>query len=167
MSAETDIVDLCEACIRAVRHTTQIELDFSAETLPVLDHYARHSGVPQAEILELLGPLCGAYFGEVVRRTIGDARWSAPSDDLAAWRLQFLGSELQFNPVGMALEVITEEPADGWGAHLQAPKHHQKALADAIHVFGRVSEQDYYRFTVRHEVIEQAYLRLGGPQLLS
>ena len=64
--------ELAEACVGYVLGAVGVPLDYTPDTLPLLDHYLRT--VPEnaaGEVLALIAPAAGAYFGEVVRRTIG------------------------------------------------------------------------------------------------
>lgn len=146
--------------MRAVEAAVGIPLDYTQDTLPLLDHYA--SSVPdsaRSEVLALVAPMCGAYFGEVVRHHLPDARWHAPEAH-RAWRLEFHDCFLHFNPVGVALEAIGGAPAAGWSAHLSTLDRHQALVAAALERLGGVGRRDYYRFAVRFEVIETAHASL-------
>jgi len=160
METHPGIRDLTIACVTSVKNATGLELDLSQETLPVLDHYAELVDSPQEEIVSLLAPMCGAYFGELLRRTFDDGDWQWEPEEHRHWRLDFKRSPLSLNPVGVALEVLTRTDAGGWGAHLQAPSHLVPRLERALAVLGEVSEEDYFRFAVRFEGIEQAYRAL-------
>lgn len=153
----TEVLDLANSCVAAVQKAVGVELDFTQDTLPVLDHYAQIESSDDDEILALVAPMLGAYFGEVIRRTVGPAEWSCPNDAHAEWRLQFDRMSLRFNPVGLALEVLTGEDAGAWGANLQMEKADRPLVESALAAYGDVSEEDYYRFSVRFEGIEQAY----------
>ena len=53
----------------AVADHGEVELDYTQDTLPILDHYI--SIIPDRtseDVLGLVVPMLGAYFGEVVRR---------------------------------------------------------------------------------------------------
>ena len=160
--APEHVEDLATACMASVQATVGVELDLTAETLSILDHYAHEVlNVSDEEILRLTAPMCGAYFGEVLRRRFGRLRWHAPKDDLANWRLELEPAFLYFNPVGIALEVITEADASGWQPHLGLRPEERAEVERAIALFGEARERDYYSFAVRSEVIEQAIEALG------
>ncbi len=147
--------DLATACVASVRSTLSFDLDFTPDTLAVLDHYAKEVvNEEEGAILQLVAPMCGAYFGEVVRRELGAARWHAPSDAYRLWRLELETSFLHFNPLGIALEVIQGEDAPGWYAHLQFLDDDQSLVASTTKNLGAVRAEDYYRFTVRQEVVQ-------------
>jgi hypothetical protein len=150
------IIDLVAACRLAVRQVTGVDLDFTQDTLPLLDHYVGQVGTSREEIVGLVAPMCGAYFGEVLRRTLAPARWEIPEGaEPSAYRLQFEPVFLELNPLGMALEAILQAPADGWGAHLEVRAADRALVESAVELFGDVRDDDYYRFGVRFEVVEQ------------
>ncbi len=150
------IIDLVAGCRLAVRQVVGVDLDFTQDTLPLLDHYASQAKGSKEEIAMLVAPMCGAYFGEVLRRTLGPARWDAPEGaDPSDVRLQFEQVFLELNPMGMALEAVLRMPVEGWGAHLHVRPEDRQAVSDAIELLGEVREEDYYRFGVRFEVVEQ------------
>lgn len=159
--SDSTVKDLAIACVAAVKDTVGVELDFTQDTLPLLDHYARTADVPNDDLLELFGPMCGAYFGEVVARTMGSSRWVTPVDAPERWRLEFGDCFLHFNPVGVAVEALTQRQAEGWGAHLQMLKEDDKAVKAAVGVYGEIRDDDYFRFSIRFEVIEQVHTTLS------
>lgn len=153
-------MDLTVACVTSVKNATGLELDLTQDTLPVLDHYAGLANSPRDEVVSLLAPMCGAYFGEVVRRELGDGEWQIDAKEHAQWRLTFSHCSLAFNPIGAALEILLRQEVPEWGAHLQTAGVHRLRVEKALEVFGDVRELDYYTFSVRYEAIEQAYRAL-------
>ncbi len=149
------VLELASGCVRFVQQAVGLELDFTAETLPVLDHYVQLAEPERDELLELLAPTAGAYFGEVVRRTLGPARWHAPEADYQRFRIELEDCFLWFNPVGVAIEAILVEPADGWSAHLSLLDEDRPEVEAALERLGEVPEDDYYRFATRYEVLSQ------------
>lgn len=160
MELPQEVIELAGACVVAVQNAVGVELDFSQDTLPVLDHYASMVDSPTDEIISLISPMCGAYFGEVVRRHLGDGHWLCPKDDYTQWRLQFEQCVLELNPIGTAVEVLLKDDAAGWSAHLQTEPGNRATVAQALEVYGSVRELDYYSFGVRFEAVEQAHLSL-------
>jgi hypothetical protein len=160
MSDPAHLDDLAHACVAAVQRSLGIELDFTQDTLPILDHYISMAQGSKAEVIELLAPMAGAYFGEVVRRGVGAARWHAPTTDYHQYRLEFESAFLHFNPLGMVVESVMKAPVEGWMAHLQMlPKDREPVLA-SLEALGGVRDIDYYRLSVRFEAVEQVYLVL-------
>ncbi len=165
--APAEIAQWAATCVKFVREALQLELDYTPDTLPVLDHYVRTKvGEPTEEVQELLTPPLGAYFGEVVRRHIPTARWHAPGDDYRGYRLEFDGFFLHFNPLGVAIEVLEQEDAGGFGAHFQILDEARPALEDALAHRESVSSDDYYSFTIRYETLELLSSLLAGIESL-
>ncbi len=149
--------DLAEGCVRFVERALGITLDYTPETLPLLDHWLRTGEAREKEeVLELAAPAAGAYFGEVVRRALGDARWHAPAGAPAAWRLEYEHVFLSFNPVGVALEAALGEHVEGWATHFQLLPVDRETVEEGLErTGGDVREEDYFRLAVRYEVVEQ------------
>lgn len=160
METESAVMDLTVACVTSVKNATGLELDLTQDTLPVLDHYADLADSPRDEVVSLLAPMCGAYFGEVIRRELADGDWQIGAEGHAQWRLSFDHCSLAFNPIGAALEILLRQDVPEWGAHLQTAPADRLRIEKALDVFGDVRDRDYYTFSVRYEAIEQAYRTL-------
>lgn len=160
METNTAVKDLTVACVTSVKNASGMEVDLSQDTLPILDHYATLLDSPRDEIVSLMAPMCGAYFGELLVRELDDGRWVTDPEDYSAWRLRFDRCSLSFNPIGIALEVLLGQDIPEWGAQLQTAPEDQLRISKALQVYGDVRDRDYYTFTVRFEAIEQAYLGL-------
>jgi hypothetical protein len=160
MEANTAVMDLTVACVTSVKNATGMELDLTQDTLPILDYYAELVDSPRDEMVSLLAPMSGAYFGELLRRQLDDGEWVTDPDDYTEWRLRFERCSLTFNPIGVALEVLLGQDIPDWGAHLRTAPEDQLRIEKALQVFGDVRDRDYYTFSVRFEAIEQAYLGL-------
>jgi len=151
------IRDWAEACRTYVKEALGIELDYKPETLPLLDHYVRTKAQPSTqEVRELLTPTLGAYFGEVVRRNLDadGVRWHAPPGAFEQYRVEFDAFFLCFNPLGVALEVLLGDDAEGYGAHFQLLDQSRPAVEAALAQNDSVSADDYYTFTMRYETLE-------------
>jgi len=150
------IEQLSDGCVRFVQQALNLPLDFTPETLPILDHYVRERGRDgREEISELLAPATGAYFGEVVRRTMGYVRWHCPADDYDGFRLELEPFFLTFNPIGAAVEIIRQGQVAGPGAHFEVLDEARELLKETLNKHARVPTEDYYTFTMRYEVLEQ------------
>ncbi len=165
MSSQTDdetdapqvVLDLADSCVRFVHRTLGITLDYTPDTLPLLDHYLRGAhGVTQEEILSLVAPAAGAYFGEVVRRQLGPSRWHWTSDEFSECRVEFERCFLSFNPIGIAMEAVLRSETEGYGSNLQLLKDEENLVREALErTGGDIDPDDYFRLAVRFEVIEQ------------
>jgi hypothetical protein len=150
------VLDLADSCVRFVKRALRIELDYTPDTLPILDHYLREAqGVERDEVINLLAPAAGAYFGEVVRRHLGPSRWHWVSDDFGECRVEFDRCFLSFNPIGSALEAVLGSEVEGYGSHLALLPEDEGLVRAALARTGEVAEDDFYRLAVRFEVLEQ------------
>ena len=161
------VEDLALGAFRMVKSRLGFELDFSPETLPVLDHAlaelrAEDEGRPSEKTVSVVAPCAGAYFGEVARRSLPGLRWHVPADDYRRWRLEGEAVFLCFNPIGVALEALFRAPVGGWNAHFTLLPAQRAAVKSALEAAGAVREDDYYRLAVRHETLEQALSVLAG-----
>ena len=147
--------ELAGGCVRYVQEALKLELDYSTDTLPLLDHYLSESREdPKPELRGLIAPAAGAYFGELVQRQLGDGRWHCTGDEFEGYRLEFERCFLYFNPIGMALEAMMGEAVEGSGAQIEVLPADRKAVKEALDRLGPVREEDYYRLSVRFEVLE-------------
>ncbi|TFH31984.1 MAG: hypothetical protein E4H00_02395 [Myxococcales bacterium] len=160
METNTAVKDLTIACVTSVKNASRMELDLTQDTLPILDHYAELLDSPRDEIVSLMAPMCGAYFGELLVRELDDGQWMTDPEDYSEWRLRFERCSLSFNPIGIALEVLLGQDIPEWDAQLRTAPEDQLRISKALDVYGDVRDRDYYTFTVRFEAIEQAYLAL-------
>ncbi|GAB5544648.1 MAG: hypothetical protein RLO52_38115 [Sandaracinaceae bacterium] len=168
MSDTSDAVeDLALGAFRLVKEKLGFELDFTAETLPVLDQYLidlrdEDGGTPDEKVVALVAPCCGAYFGEVLRRTLPDLRWHTPKDDYQRWRLEGERVFISLNPIGAVLEALYGKALADWAAHLALLPGDRDAVTRSLEATGPVREEDFHRLAIRHEVTEQALDVLAG-----
>lgn len=162
------IQEWAESCRAFVKEAVGVELDYTPDTLPLLDHYVRVKATadgarrPSTEIRDLLTPPLGAYFGEVVRRSMAGVRWHAPDEDYEAYRLEFDGIFLHFNPLGVSAETLAGDDVEGFGAHFQILDETRGLVESVLSQNEAVTADDYYSFTVRFETLESVVAALLG-----
>lgn len=154
----------CLACIQYVHRATGVVLDFTPDTLPVLDHHLATAREATDDVKQLVTLAAAAYFGEVVRR-LYPARWHCPEDDTDAWRLEFERCFLHFSPVAFAREAIDARDAVEGGAGFSVAADDLDVLRGALDVFGEVTAEDYYRLSTRIEVLGPLVDRLTARAL--
>ncbi|HEY5958813.1 MAG TPA: hypothetical protein VIV60_19765 [Polyangiaceae bacterium] len=151
------IVELVVACVQFVKDALDVELDFTPETLPILDHYlllARQTLTERPELRELIWRFAGAYFGELVRRRY-NGFWHLPSLDVHTWRLQQRQVLLSFNPVGVVAEAIAgAESSEGPTGALRLAHADQERVAERLAVIPPLPEDQYFLLSTRLEVID-------------
>jgi len=142
-----------------VRRAVGVELDFSPETLPVLDHYVsgvRAELVSRPELLLLTVNAVGAYFGEVVRARI-PGFWRLPSANVHDWSVCSSVVFLSINSMGVAYDAIYEgNEHDGPRSMLRVAAEDREYLSRRLETLPPVPEDEFYLFTTRFEVIEVA-----------
>ena len=155
LPAPRHVTELALACMEYVRRSIDAPLDWTPETLPLVDAWIKQArGETREEIVQLIAPAIAAYFGEVVRRAFG-ARWHAPEGAYADWRLEFEGCFLYFNPVGFAVEGLQLEDTEGLGASMAIAEDLVDELREHLESTAPVRVEDYYALTTRFEVIDQ------------
>jgi len=159
------IEQAAHGCADFVQRSLSVPLDFTSETLPILDHYclaARQEIAAQPAALPLLTRAIGAYFGEVLRRE-HTGFWRAPSEDAHDWRICFNHALLAVSPVGMAYDLLCDTTEhDGPSSELQMSPDDRVIVARRLELLGEVDEQDFFRLSTRFDAIEVALAALGA-----
>jgi hypothetical protein len=174
--APPDVESLAERCVAHVKHRLHFELDYTYETLGVLDHFVRlvvadegggtapPRGHPRrAHLVHLLAPTLGAYFGEVVRRAY-PCRWRTDDGDPAEWALEFDEVFLRFNPLGAAAEALMEQPVETWGGALATSPEETPPLAERLDLAPPLPENEFFALSSRYDVLQIAEDWLRGRQ---
>ncbi len=148
------VAELAAACVRFVATRYGATLDFSPETLSLLDHWlgdARAEAKQRPEVTDVVQSAAGAYLGEVIRRQFG-AEWFSEGES-SGWRLFMTTVYCAFNPIGMAREALLLEPAEGWHAHLELDPGERDAVEARLEALPATPEEEYYLPTTRFDVL--------------
>lgn len=151
------VADLAASCVQYVLTKYRVKLDFTPETLGILDQYVRDARADIAikpDAIDLLQSVIGAYLGEVIRRAHFGI-WQADGEQ-DSWRVLMTRVYLTFNPIGMAREALTLEPAEGWHAFAEVDPAEKERLLQRLEAIPPVEEEEYYAPTTRAEVIDIA-----------
>jgi hypothetical protein len=149
-----NVAELAASCVRFVASRYEVALDFTVETLPVVDQYirdARKEIAARPESVALLTASIGAYVGEVMRRRFG-AFWFSDGD-YPGWRLYFTRVYLACNPLGMTLEALSPEEAEGWHAHFEIDPGDSEVVASRLSVFPEVDADVFSLPSTRLEAL--------------
>ena len=148
--------ELALACVAFVRKSVGIDLDFTPDTLPLLDHYLSQAREGKGEVHALVAAAAGAYFGEVIRGQY-PARWALPTqDEHGQWRLEFEKVFLFLQPVAL-VEAILERDADvGFSVRDQD----RPTLSSALELLGEVDEDEFFLLSTRFDVLSSVAERL-------
>lgn len=150
------IIDLCRSLTDFVERAVGLRPDFTAETLPIVDHYIRESrgGIEERPaLLDLTAQAIGAYFGEVVRRAL-TGFWNLPSPNYHDWQLLGKAAFFAFNPIGVGYEVLTRGAHHGPSAELKMAKEDLELVRARLEALPEEREESYFSLSTRFEVIE-------------
>jgi hypothetical protein len=138
-----------------VKRATGLDLDGSVESLAYVDHYLATVGEVSDEMVSLLAPALGAYFGEVIVSHLG-GDWASEGRQPADWSIAIGdGAPLvTFRPVAMAAEALRRDDVEGYDASLVTPPELEGPLDEALSATSPVEESYYYSLTGRLETIE-------------
>lgn len=155
--APDEIAELCAQCVAYVKRAVGLELDFTPDTLSILDHYVslvRTSIEERPALLHLVANSVGAYFGEMVRQKY-DGFWLTESPDVQEWCVCTRSVYFKFNPVGVVHESIAQNsthPGPGGEFHL-APDE-RNLIQERLAAVPAVAADQYYLLSTRMEAIE-------------
>jgi hypothetical protein len=153
--APPEVSDLAAACVRFVAARYGTTLDYAPDTLSFVDQWLRDARAEIArrpEAVELVQSAAGAYLGEVIRRAFG-GEWIIEGP-LSAWRLCLSSVFCAFNPIGMAREALSLEPAEDWHAHFDLDAGERDAIEQRLEALPEVSSDEYYAPSTRFDVVE-------------
>ena len=151
--------DLAEACVKFVERAVGVKLDYTPETLSILDHYlaqARGAAPARPEAVPLLAQSAGAYLGEVVRRR-HPAWWRTDGDDPTFWRVELESVYLSFSPVQIVQDALELPGGEAEGeSRLELTEEDREAVAARLAELPEVEIEEYFAPTTRLEVIDIA-----------
>lgn len=151
------VLEASKACLDYVLRATGVKLDYTPETLSVLDHYlglVRSDNKDRPELVPLIARAVGAYFGEVVR-TLVPSFWRLPSANVVDWQLCASAAFFAFNPIGAAYDALYQSVEhDGPRSLFRVAPEDKDLLAARLEAMPEVPEDEYYLLTTRIEVIE-------------
>lgn len=157
---------LSERCVAHVKQRFGLELDFTTDTLSVLDTFIQtllkdegggetpppgHSA--RTQLTQLLAPSVGCYFGEVLRRSF-ECRWRFLGTAPGTWVIEFERVPLRFNPIQVAAEAFMDEEILGWDGPLATSFDQQDSLQERLEAAPPVPEDEFFFLTTRFEVLQ-------------
>ncbi len=148
------VTELAAACVRFVATRYGAMLDFTPDTLSLVDQWLREARTELAarpEAAEVVQSAAGAYLGEVMRRCFG-GEWFADGDP-SGWRLYLSRVYCAYNPVGMAREALLLETAEGWHAHFELDPGERDAVEARLAALPPAEDDEFYAPTTRFDVL--------------
>jgi hypothetical protein len=166
-----EIQDLADACVRFVERAVGVKLDFTPETLPLLDHYLAGARRVLAEKrseepVEVVAQAAGAYLGEVIRRRF-PSFWVLTPADPAHHKLRFMRLFLTVLPMDFVLSALTFDPngpSQGYGGVELEPEDRDLVMA-RLRDLPEVTEEEFLAPSTRFEVVEIAVDAVTSRQL--
>ncbi len=157
VQAPDQIIELYGLCLEYVKRALGIELDFTDETLPILDHYltiARTDIEGRPELARIVYTAVGAYFGELIRRRV-NGFWSIPNPDYFNWRVCARHVFLSLNPIGAICEALAQsEEHEGPSAEMHLAPEDRELVAERLANAPPVPEGEYYLLSTRLEALD-------------
>lgn len=158
MPQPASLEEFAQSCVRFVEKAVGLTLDFTPETLPVLDHYlrsARDLSAQRPESIPLLTAAAGAYIGELLRRR-HPCTWNQDDDDPMGWFLEFDDHLMTVYPVAIAHVAIAGEDADAEFEVIQFKDDEREVVSAHLAELPAVSAEEYLAPSTRVEVIDIA-----------
>jgi hypothetical protein len=141
--------ELAEQAVAWVRLASTIVLDYTSDTLPLLDHWLSHVPLDQPDTIRLTAAAAGAYFGEVARGTLGGSWRIRDERDPSTWQLVLAGG-IEIAPMGVAAEAILKGPLDDLDGSFDVPAADRGAVEEAL-ADREVPEDEFYSLSGRLE----------------
>jgi len=147
-----NIQEYARQTLEYVESALDFTLDYTGETLPVLDHYLKTVPREEESIIDLVSYSAGAYFGEVVRRELG-GQWLCNSGDPNTWRF-VLPTGIAFSPPGLVGEAICLKETDEHSASFYFPQPLIPHLEVILGRMAEVTEEVYYSLSGRMDTLQ-------------
>jgi hypothetical protein len=164
-AAPSIITELANSCVAYVERALGTRLDFTPETLPLLDHYVKSAAAEarqRPEASGLVARVIGAYLGEVMRRSY-ECWWHPVGDDVAGWQLRFAPVFLALSPFDMAaaaLGIGVQDEALDAGFIIEEDEIND--LGEHLARLPPVPEDEFFLPTTRFDVLEILVEQLKG-----
>ncbi len=156
MTTPDQVEPFLAAARRYIQRALGVELDGSDTSLAFVDHYIDKTARSEAlkpDVLALIAPALGAYFGEVVIARLG-GHWLIEDADPNHWRVELEPAPLTFHPVGMAAEALRGGEVDGFDGTFITRNDLTGPLSQALEGAPPVDAGYYYSLTGRLETLE-------------
>ena len=149
--APKGILEFAAQAVVYVERSVGIPPTYDSETLPLVDHYLRSAKGDGAEAIELVATTVGAYFGEVVRRTLGGT-WRDKGDVPEL----IMPGGVTITPIQISQAVILD--AEGGkpiqGTFLSAPGQMQPHLESALERMDDLPRDQYFSLAGQYDILE-------------
>ncbi len=148
------VTEYATQLVHYVQKAIGIELTYDSETLSVLDHYLQQTPRNNTAIRDVIATTAGAYWGEVVRKTLGGTWTIQSQDEPFTWKFTLPGG-LTFFPANIAVVSIMHEDVDGYDDAFHANPKMLSFFQDSMAESSSVSIEVYYSLTNKFDTLEQ------------
>ena len=159
VQSTNQVAEYAETCVKYVQISIGVALDFSVETLPILDHYlreARETQTSRPETAPLLATVAGCYLGELLAARHPLA-WNTEADEPLDWKLTSPAGALEVFPIALCRIALEGADADGsFEAFMLEPKL-REALSSRLEQLPAVGNDEFLALSTRVEVIDMAF----------
>lgn len=158
MAQAPSIEEFAGSCVAFVQKAVGVALDFTPDTLPVLDHYLRQAHEltsDRPESIPLLTAAAGAYLGELIRKRHG-CHWNLDDDDPMGWYLEFDDDLMLVYPVAIAHVAMAGEDADADVDVIRFKDDERDLVIAHLADLPPVSSEEYVAASTRVEVVDIA-----------
>ncbi len=155
--APKPIVELAQSLVDFVERAIGIRPDFSPETLPLVDHYAaevRQQLKERPELLDLASQAAGAYFGEVLRRSL-PGFWRVSTGNQHDWLVCGLHSFVAINPMGAGYDsIVGGQNHSGPSGSLRLAAEDRQQIVARLEALPFETSEDFYKLSTRYEILD-------------
>jgi hypothetical protein len=145
------VFELAERAVEYVRRALGVTLDYTPETLPLLDHWLGQVPRDQPETIVLSAAVAGAYFGEIARRALGGG-WDDTDGEPSTWRMT-LGGGVSICPAGLATLAVLQAEDESVDGGFDVPPAALPAVEAALDAVGEVPVDEFFSLTGRLEAL--------------
>lgn len=152
----SSVDELAASCVDYVKRAMGVELDFTSDTLPLLDHYLQDAGRTaqgHRDALELIAQTAGAYFGGVLQRRFDC--WWVKEGEPSSWVLRFREVYLEICPHALIVAALgLPIPQDAPEVGFLIDPDDVEFISAYLAASPPVSEEEFIRMTTRYDVLE-------------
>lgn len=164
--APENILELAAACDRFVQSKYGVPLDFTGDTLSLVDQYVREvreSVKKDAAAFDLVAFAVGGYLGETMRRTFG-GEWFVEGEP-RQYRLYFTRVKLSTNPMGLAREALLAAEDEDFPSSFVVDPLYRAFVEERLKDVQPVSEDEYFlpstRFDTAAFIVELLHAKMA------
>lgn len=165
--APENILELAAACDRFVQSKYGVPLDFTGDTLSLVDQYvrdARESVKKDPATFDLVAFAIGGYLGETMRRTFG-GEWFVEGEP-RQYRLYFTRVKLATNPLGLAREALLGAEDEDFPSAFVVDPLYKSFVEERLKDVQPVSVDEYFlpstRFDTAAFIVELLHAKMAG-----